>query len=261
VGKLDDRIAIVTGAAQGIGVGIAHRLADEGAVVVCADRDDSSETAKSISASASGVKADSVYFELTDIDNVESVIGGVASEYGGLDILVNNAGVAQPVHDVVDTPIEVFEEVHAINVRGVFAACRAGGRIMRDQGRGSIINVSSQLGKQAWPGWGSYASSKFAVIGLTQALALELAPYGVRANAICPGTIETRLVHQGFEMVAKREGKKKEEALAEHIATIPIGRLGRSEEMGAIVAFLASDDSSFITGAAINATGGEKIFF
>jgi NAD(P)-dependent dehydrogenase (short-subunit alcohol dehydrogenase family) len=261
MGRLDDRVAIVTGAARGIGVGIARRLAEEGAVVVCADRDESSETASSIPASASGVKASAVHLELTDIPNVESVIRGVAHKYGRLDIMVNNAGVAQPVFDVVDTPYEVFEEVHSINVRGTFAACRTAGSIMREQRRGSIINISSQLGKLAWAGWGAYASSKFAIIGLTQALALELAPFGVRVNAVCPGTIETRLVHQGFAMVAERQGKDKEEMLAEHIAEIPTGRLGQPEEVGALVAFLASDDASFITGASLNISGGEMVFF
>ena len=261
MGRLDDRVAFVTGAARGIGVGIARRLAEEGAIVVCADRDDCSETANSIPASASGVKPKAVHFELTDTPNVESVIRGVAKEHGRLDIMVNNAGVAQPVHDVVDTPYEVFEEVHAINVRGVFAACRTAGGIMRDQRRGSMINISSQLGRLAWAGWGAYASSKFAIIGLTQALALELAPFGVRVNAVCPGTIETRLVHQGFAMVAERQGKDKDAMLAEHIADIPIGRLGQPEEVGALVAFLASDDASFITGASINITGGEMVFF
>lgn len=261
MGRLDDKVTIVTGAARGLGEGIARRFADDGAIVVCADVIDATETAASLPPSASGVKAKAVHLDVTDTPQVEEVIKGVAAEHGHLDVLVNNAGVAQPILEMIDSPDDVFEKVFAVNVRGVLACSRVAGHIMKDQGSGRIINTASQTGKRAWPGWGVYSASKFAVVGMTQVMALELAAHGVTVNAICPGTMQTDMTKTGFGMAAEQVGGDRDEMIAEHAKGIPMGRLGTAEDIGALAAFLASDDAEFTTGASINLTGGEEVFF
>ncbi len=261
MGRLDDKVTIVTGAAKGLGEGIARRFAEEGAIVVCADVLDAAETANSLPPSASGVPAKAVYLDVTNTLQVEEVIKGVAAEHGRLDVLVNNAGVGQPILDMIDSPDDVLEEVFAVNVRGVLACSRVAGHIMKDQGSGRIINTASQTGKRAWPGWGVYSASKFAVVGMTQVMALELAAYGVTVNAICPGTMQTDMTRTGFGMAAEQENRDRDEMIAEHAEGIPMGRLGTGEDIGAMAAFLASEDAAFTTGASINLTGGEEVFF
>jgi NAD(P)-dependent dehydrogenase (short-subunit alcohol dehydrogenase family) len=261
MGRLDDKIAVVTGASRGLGEGIARRLASEGAAVVCADVLDASAVAAACPVAPSGAKPTAVHLDVTKTDEVEAVMNAIADVYGRIDILANNAGVAQPIADVVDTPDEVFDKVFAVNVRGVLACSRAAANIMKRNEWGRIINTASQTGKVAWPGWGIYSASKFAVVGLTQVLALELAPFNITVNAICPGTMLTDMTRTGFGASAVMLGRDREELLAEHIATIPMKRLGTPDDIGAMVAFLASDDAAFTTGASINLTGGEQVFF
>jgi NAD(P)-dependent dehydrogenase (short-subunit alcohol dehydrogenase family) len=261
MGRLDDKIAVVTGASRGLGAGIARRFANEGAVVICADVLDASDVASSCPASPSGAKTSAVHLDVTDTDEVETVMNAIADEYGRIDILANNAGVARPIADVIDTPDEVFDQVFAVNVRGVLACSRAAAHVMKRHEWGRIINTASQTGKVAWPGWGIYSASKFAVVGLTQVLALELAPFNITVNAICPGTMLTDMTRSGFGASATKLGRDREELLAEHIATIPMKRLGTADDIGAMAVFLASDDAAFTTGASLNLTGGEQVFF
>ncbi|MGF1616773.1 MAG: SDR family NAD(P)-dependent oxidoreductase [Acidimicrobiia bacterium] len=261
MGRLDDKIAVVTGASRGLGAGIAHRLSTEGAVVICADLIDASAVADSLPASRQGVMSKAVTLDVTNTEQVNDVMSQISSEYGRIDILVNNAGVAQPISDVIDSPDEVYERVFAVNVRGVLACSRAAAHIMKEHRWGRIINTASQTGKVAWPGWGIYSASKFAVIGLTQVLALELAQYNITVNAICPGTMQTDMTKTGFGAAAEMAGRDRDQMIAEHTSTIPLQRLGTPEDIGAMAAFLASDDSAFTTGASINLTGGEQVFF
>ena len=261
MGRLDDKVTIITGAARGLGEGIAHSFAEEGAVVVCADILDASETANSLPPSASGVKAKAVHLDVTNTPQVEEVVNGVAADHGRLDVLVNNAGVAPPILDMIDCPDDVFEKVFSVNVRGVLACSRVAGHIMKNQGRGRIINTASQAGKVGWPGLGVYSASKFAIVGMTQVMALELAEHGVTVNAICPGTMLTEMTRTGFGEAAEQEGKERDEVIAEYTKGIPVGRLGTGQDVGVLAAFLASDDAAFTTGASVNLTGGEQVFF
>ncbi len=261
MGRLDDKVAIVTGSSRGLGEGIARRLASEGAAVICADILDASEVATSLPAAPSGAPPKAVQLDVTDSGHVDDVFGSVAEEYGRIDILANNAGVAQPIAEVIDTSEEVIDRVFAVNIRGVINCSRAAAHIMKENMWGRIINTASQTGKVAWPGWGIYSVSKFAVVGLTQVMALEMAPYNVTVNAICPGTMFTDMTKTGFGMAARMVGREREELLAEHIASIPMKRLGTADDIGAMAAFLASDDAKFTTGASLNLTGGEQVFF
>jgi NAD(P)-dependent dehydrogenase (short-subunit alcohol dehydrogenase family) len=260
MGRLDDRVALVTGGSRGLGEGIARHLAAEGAVVVCADVLDATETASSLPASPSGRKGKAVHLDVTDTAEVDEVIADVGREFGSLDILCNNAGVAQPIAHVVDTPDEVIDRVFAVNVRGVIACTRAAARLMKAQMRGRIINTASQVGKTAWPDWGVYSASKAAVIGITQVTAVELAPWNIQVNAICPGTMLTNMTRTGMSGYLK-DDMTLEQMIADKEATIPMKRLGTPDDIGNLVAFLASDECSFTTGAAINLTGGEMVSF
>ena len=261
MGRLDDKVAVVTGSSRGLGEGIARRLAAEGAAVVCADVMDASEVAASLPVAPSGAGPKAVHLDVTDNGAVEEAMRAVADEYGRIDILANNAGVAQPICEIIDTPDDVIDKVFAVNVRGVINCSRAAARIMKENMWGRIINTASQTGKVAWQGWGIYSISKFAVVGLTQVMALEMAPYNVTVNAICPGTMFTDMTKTGFGMAAEMQGRVRDELLAEHIEGIPMKRLGTAEDIGAMAAFLASDDAKFTTGASLNLTGGEQVFF
>jgi 3-oxoacyl-[acyl-carrier protein] reductase/sorbitol-6-phosphate 2-dehydrogenase len=257
---LDDRVALVTGASRGLGEGIARHLAAEGAVVVCADALDATEVASSLPPSPSGRKSTAVHLDVTDTAEVDEVVARVGSDLGSLDILCNNAGVAQPILAVVDTPDEVIEKVFAVNVFGVIACTRAAARIMKEQQRGRVVNTASQVGKVAWPGWGVYSASKASVIAITQVTATELAPWNIQVNAICPGTMLTNMTRTGFSGGLK-DGENLEDALDAKGASIPMKRLGTADDIGNMVVFLASDECSFTTGAAINLTGGEMVSF
>ena len=253
--SLEGRVAVVTGGARGLGAGIADHLARAGARVVIADVIDGAATAAGLAGSGHEFRA----LDVTDTAAVDRTMSGVRADHGALDILVNNAGVSQPIGKVIDTTDEVIDRVFAVNVKGLIACSRAAARIMLEQGRGKIINMSSQTGKRAWPDWGVYSASKFAVVGITQVMAQELAPT-VAVNAICPGTMVSDMTRGGFT-ASLAPGDTLEAALARKAASIPFGRLGTADDVGAMVAWIASDACGFTTGSTFNLTGGEEVFF
>jgi NAD(P)-dependent dehydrogenase (short-subunit alcohol dehydrogenase family) len=257
--RLTDKVAIVTGAAQGLGAGIAHRFAAEGAIVSAID----------LNAPATdpdlGDKGRSTRVDVTNRHDVQALVDDVVRAHGRVDILVNNAGTYIPAN-IADASDESFHRQFELNTWAVFNACRTVAPLMREQRWGRIISTASQLGKVARAGSGVYAGSKAAVIAITQALALELAPYGVTANCICPGTMHTALMTdpagRPADEVAAELGVDVETAFREYIdARIPVGRLGQPADMGSLAAWLASDEASFMTGAALNLTGGENVSF
>jgi NAD(P)-dependent dehydrogenase (short-subunit alcohol dehydrogenase family) len=261
VGSLSDRVAIVTGAARGQGAAIAERYAREGAVVV-RRRPGRHGVASSLPASPAGHESLAVLQDVSDTAGMEAVVDDTVRRFGSLDIMVNNAGVVHPPFEVLDSPDELYDQIFSVNVEGVLIGSRAAGRVMRDQRRGRIINTASQAGKVALRNLGVYNASKAAVILLTQTLALELAAYNVSVNAICPGTMMTQMARDVFGDLAAQQGTDLESYIRDYAATkIPAGRLGAATETAALATWLASDESSFTTGAAINLTGGEQVFF
>jgi NAD(P)-dependent dehydrogenase (short-subunit alcohol dehydrogenase family) len=258
---LRNRVAIVTGAAQGLGQAIAVRLASDGANVVCVDVLDSSATTDAIAAAVGADRACPARVDISNTVAVEGLVQAVLGRHGGIDILVNNAAVIQPVVDVTDIDDATIDRVLAVNLRGVIACSRAVGRHMRDRRSGRIINISSQLGKLAWPGLGVYSATKAAVIALTQAMGLELAPFGVFVNSICPGTMDTEQARYTFRNQAAKAGRSVEELVAEKQQAMPLRRLGSPQDAAAMVAWLASDEATFSVGAAFNLTGGEFVGF
>jgi NAD(P)-dependent dehydrogenase (short-subunit alcohol dehydrogenase family) len=253
--SLEGRVAVVTGGARGLGRGIADHLAKAGARVVVADVIDGSECVAALQGTGHGYRG----LDVTDTAAVERQMNAVKADFGSLDILVNNAGISQPIGSVLDTTDEVIDRVFAVNVRGLIACSRAAARLMLEQGRGKIINISSQTGRRAWRDWGVYSASKFAVVGITQVMAQELAPT-VAVNAICPGTMWSDMTRGGFTASLASDDTL-DAALARKASTIPFGRLGTADDVGAMAAWIASDACSFTTGSTFNLTGGEEVFF
>jgi NAD(P)-dependent dehydrogenase (short-subunit alcohol dehydrogenase family) len=254
-GRLAGRVALVTGAAKGLGAGIARRLADEGASVICADVLD----AGPVVAALPGPGHEAVVLDVSCTSDVERIVADVLERRGQIDILVNNAAILHPIRPLLDLDEAAIERVFAVNVCGTIACSRAVGRTMRNRGSGRIINISSQVGRAPWPGHAAYSASKAAVIALTQAMALELASSNVLVNCVCPGTMDTDQMRGGFADRANAAGRDPEEMIGEKAASMPLGRLGTPRDAGAMVAFLASDDASFSTGAIFNLTGGEAV--
>ncbi|WP_301850199.1 SDR family NAD(P)-dependent oxidoreductase [Rhodococcus pyridinivorans] len=258
--NLDGKIAIVTGASRGLGEGIALELARRGATVVCADLNSADDTAATLH-SLGSPKSESAQVDVSNAASMDSLVSATVETHGRLDIMVNNAGI-YTYGEIAEVSDEDFRRTMDVNVGGVFHGARAAARVMKQQKSGRIINTASQLGKLARPNEGVYSASKAAVILLTQALGLELAPYNITVNAICPGCMYTEMMEKSFSEMAESEGITLEEKLQGYLdASIPSGRFGTAEDMGRMVAWLASDEASFTTGSALNLTGGEQVFF
>ena len=252
---LQDRVAVVTGGARGIGRGVAEVLAGAGATVVIADLD--RDEARRVAASL-GERAAAVPLDVTSEASVRRAVDQVIADFGQLDILVNNAGVSRSV-PFVDIEESEWDRVFDINVKGVYLACRAVAPHMMERRYGKIINLSSMVGKEAIPLFVHYSASKFAVIGLTQGLAKEMAPYDVNVNAVCPGVVRTPLWEPLLDQLSENKGISRDEAFDEFVAGIPLGRPQEPHDIGEVVAFLASDRARNMTGQGINVTGGMQL--
>jgi len=242
---LQGQVAVVTGAARGIGRGIAARLAREGASVVIWDRDaDACDEAAVGFAPAAVIKVD-----VADFASVEQGMATTMARTGRLDILVNNAGVNGPVAPVWEYPLDAWDRVLAVDLTGIFYCCRVAVPVMRAAGYGRIVNVSSITGKEGSAGIAAYASAKAGVIGFTKSLARELVQSGVLVNCIAPVITETDLFR---------------EMTPEHIASakskIPMGRFLTVDEIAAMVAWIAGPECSFCTGATFDLSGGRGTY-
>ncbi len=243
--RLDGRTAIVTGAGQGIGAAIAIELGARGARVLVTDIDADTAARTAATIEAAGATAEAAPLDVADWTAFQELVADFAERAGRLDVLVNNAArsVARSFWEI--EPDE-WDDVMAVNLRGVFAGCRAAGALMRDAGRGRIVNLTSLAGQQGGINGGAhYAASKAGIIVLTKIVAAELAGSGVTVNAVAPAAIEGPI----FDALPP----ERQEGIA---ASIPVGRPGRPEEVAATVAFLASDRAAFITGTTIDVNGG-----
>ena len=257
--KLKDRVAVVTGAAQGLGEAIADRLAREGAKVVLADI-----SSDAVAKAAEGIKSRTgtdtlpVVVDVTDEHQVRAMVDAALEEFGRMDILVSNAGILQ-AHDIAEFPAEVWRRVMDVNLTGYFLCAREAARVMIRQKSGCIVQINSKSGKKGSFRNSAYAASKFGGIGLTESIALDLAPHGVRVNAVCPGNLldSPLWVDSLYEQYGKKWGMTKEEVRKKYESQVPLGRGCTYDDVGGAVVYLCSDASSYVTGQALSVTGGQ----
>jgi NAD(P)-dependent dehydrogenase (short-subunit alcohol dehydrogenase family) len=242
--SLDDRVAVVTGAASGLGRAIALGLAEEGSRVACLDRDEAgnAETAAEIGTAASVHAAD-----VTDRAAIDGAVDSVLEQWGRIDIAVNSAGIGGR-SPAVDYPEEMWNAVLAVNITGTFNVCRSVARHMLDARSGSIVNIASIGGLAGYPGSVGYQTSKGGVVQMTRTLAMEWAEHGVRVNAVAPSQFETELVLAQWETEPQMR--------TQFEAKTPLGRIGQPTEIVGPVVFLASDAASMVTGHILAVDGG-----
>ena len=249
------QVVVVTGAAGGIGGACALRFAQEQARVACLDIDAGGSEQIAASCRNLGVDAIALPCDVRDSDDVQGAVAAVQAHWGQIDVLVASAGVysGDPLGDV---SLAQWRNTLDINLTGAFLTNQAVAPILMQRRGGSIINISSMAGKTSWPASAEYSASKSGLIGLTRSVAMELAPYGATANAVCPGNTLTGMVRRVSQLIGARDGMTGDEWLAVRARDCPLGRLAQPWEMAGVVAFLASPDSRYMTGQALEVDGG-----
>ncbi|VXB52786.1 3-oxoacyl-ACP reductase [Nocardioides sp. AX2bis] len=248
-GRIQDRVAVVTGGCSGIGLATVQRFVEEGAKVVIGDLDD--ERGHQLVGQLGGTDLLTyVHTDVTDKDQVDALFRTAKETYGSVDIAFNNAGISPPEDDsILDTDLEAWKRVQDVNLTSVYLCCKAALPYMLEQGRGSIINTASFVAVMgAATSQISYSASKGGVLTMTRELGVQFAREGVRVNALCPGPVNTPLLQELFATDAERAARR--------LVHVPMGRFGEPSEMASAVLFLASDDSSFMTATTFLVDGG-----
>lgn len=259
--RFKDKVALVTGGAQGLGEAIAERFAREGATVLITDiNEEGSKTTADGLASEYGVRALGLRMDVTDDFEVHSTMEMVERDFGRLDVLVANAGVLK-AYELTEFPVSEWRLVVEVNLIGYMICAKHACQIMQKQKSGAIIQVNSKSGKKGSFRNSAYAASKFGGIGLTQSLALEMAPHNVRVNAVCPGNLLEGTLWQDslFEQYARTQNLTTEQVKQKYLDQVPLGRACTYDDVTNVVTFLASDEASYMTGQAINVTGGQEM--
>ena len=259
--RLPDKVALITGAGQGLGEAIAHYLATQGCRVALADVNaEKAQVAAAKIKKETGQETMGLYANVTDAISCQEMVEKTVAEFGKLDILIANAGVLRAA-DITEMTPDDFRFVLEVNLTGYFLSAQAAARQMIAQKSGVIIQINSKSGKKGSFRNGAYAASKFGGIGLTQSIALDLAPHGIRVNAVCPGNLLDGTLWQDslFEQYGKTQGLSKEQVRTKYESQVPLGRSATYEDICRVVTFLCSEDASYMTGQAINVTGGQEM--
>ena len=254
--NLDGLIAVVTGASQGLGLGITEQLARDGATAIIADLQHDKGRTEAARLQADGLRVRAAHLNITDSAAVTKFFDDVIDEHGRLDILVNNAGVGQNVAPVVTLSDEEWDRVLSATLTGAFYCCRAAGAIMEQQESGCIVNVASINGQNPAALVAAYNVAKAGVISLTRTLAIELAAYGVRVNAVSPGPVFTEFNRQTMAQRCQSLNITEDEMIERIRTAIPLGRWGEPIDIARAVAFLCSPQASWITGEVLRVSGG-----
>ena len=249
--KLDGRITVITGGARGIGLAAAARFADEGSKVLLVDLDEA--PLRQAVATLGAERASFVVADVTRPEEVERYVRTAVERYGGIDVFLNNAGVEGAVKPITEYPIEVFDHVIAVNVRGAWLGLRSVIPEMAKRGGGSIIITSSVAGIHGAAGVSAYVTSKHAVVGMMRTAALECAPLKIRVNTVNPAPIETRMMRSLEDGFAPGQAAQAKQQI---LAGIPMARYGTAEEVADLMLFLASDESRYCTGGVYMVDGG-----
>ena len=260
-GRLEGRVAIVTGGGQGIGRAIALQLAQDGARLVMADINQKGclETAEMI-ADQYGRASLAVDTDVSDQDQVAQMVAKAKALTGNIDILVNNSGIAGPTAFAEDISLQDWEKTLAINLRGVFLCCKHVLPLMKAQKQGCIVNISSVAAKRPLVQRTPYGASKMGLIGFTRSLAAEAGAWGIRANTVCPGTVAGPRIEAVVEALSRSTGQSAGELLAQKAQASPLKRLVQPQEVAAVVAFLCSDQARAMTGQDINVSAGSVMY-
>lgn len=251
--RLENKIALITGAGSGIGRATAMCFAAEGAIVMAADINETEAIITQKLIEQVGGKCQALTFDVSQELEVKNAIALTVALFGRLDIMYNNAGISV-VKPVTETTEAELDRLIGINFKGVFFGCKHAIVQMSEQEEGVIINTASELGVVGQPLYSAYCGTKGAVIALTRALSVEWAKQGIRTNALCPGPIDTPMLRAEFNLANNPQAESKAA-----VSSIPVGRLGTSEEIAKVALFLASDDARFVHGAAIMIDGGKTI--
>ena len=258
MGLLDGQVAVITGAGSGIGRSIAIHYAQEGAAVVVADVNEQAAQAVVAELPKTMQKSIAVGVDVTSKASCKSLYKTVYENYGRIDIAGHNAGVST-MNRIVDLSEQEWDFNMNVNAKGVFLCTQAVLPYMMEQGRGRIINTASMAGKRGTPLLAHYAASKWAVIGFTKSTALEVAEYGITVNCVCPGFVKTGMQEREVVWEAELRGMQPQEVLAEYIRLTPLKRIQTAEDVARIYVFLASRLADFVTGEAVDVTGGADL--
>jgi NAD(P)-dependent dehydrogenase (short-subunit alcohol dehydrogenase family) len=244
-GRLDGKVAVITGAASGIGRASARKFAAEGAHVVVADLDEAGSTAQAEEVGGLFVRAD-----VTSADDVQAMYAAAIERFGGLDVLFNNAGISPPDDDsILETELDAWRRVQEVNLTSVYLCCKYGIPLLLEHGGGSVINTASFVAVMgAATSQISYTASKGGVLAMSREMGVQFARQGVRVNALCPGPVNTPLLRELFASDPERAARR--------LVHVPMGRFAEPEEIAAAASFLASDDASFITASTFLVDGG-----
>lgn len=258
---LKDKIALVTGGGQGLGQAVCQRLAQAGAHVVVTDINSVTATTTATEiASLTGQQTLGLAVDVTDETQVEAMVAQTVAHFGRLDIVVANAGIVI-AGSVTEFPVEQWRQVLEVNLIGYYLTAKHAARVMIEQRSGSIIQMNSKSGKKGSYKNSAYAASKFGGIGLTQSLALELADYGIRVNAVCPGNLldSPLWVDSLYQQYGQRFGLTEAQVRQKYIDQVPLKRGCTYDDVCNVVIFLASDQAGYMTGQAVNVTGGQEM--